>query len=156
LNPPSFLSLSEDVLLTRIFPELPLADLENLCSINIKFNNVCKNDYLWQSKVIINHPNLVKQKPINMSWKVVEQLSVVAPQQWKNYYLILTIKPLYSKGDRIGYISFEPTLINSSIDAVVNQVHMAFETNIVFIDEQRNPIIIIKYPSLTLDVRSIN
>lgn len=57
---------------------------------------------------------------------------------WENYYLLLAIKSLYFKGDRIGYIPFKPTLINSSIDAIINQVHMAFEANIVFFDEQRN------------------
>lgn len=69
--------------------------------------------------------------------------------------------PIYYHGDRIGYIPFDPSLINVVINLIAPYILQNQLTglttpetavNIVFIDQQRNPIIIVKYPSLSTNI----
>lgn len=69
------------------------------------------------------------------------------------------IIPLYYHGDRIDYIPFNSILINEVINLIINYINQLGLTgvvNIAFIDQQRNPIIIIKYPSSKTIVKSTN
>lgn len=63
------LSFSDEVLLNTVFPTLSLDILENLCSSNIRFNNICQNERLWIHKVTNDYPDFINQKPNTFTWK---------------------------------------------------------------------------------------
>ena len=42
------LSLPDEVLMNNVFPRLNLPYLLYLCQLNVRFSNICQNDYLWQ------------------------------------------------------------------------------------------------------------
>ena len=42
------LSLPDEVLMNDVFPQLNVPYLLYLCQINVRFSNICQNDYLWQ------------------------------------------------------------------------------------------------------------
>jgi len=144
----SFLSLPDEVLLTEVFPRLPIDNINELCSTNIRFYNICQNDILWQIKTFNEFPTWISQKLPDILWR--------------DYYrLLISGKsiPIYYHGDRIGYVPFSDTSINIVISLITpyivkNQLNGAI--NITFIDQGLNPIIIVKYPSLKTNVKSAN
>lgn len=128
-----------------MFPRLSLEELEHLCSINIKFNNVCKGYILWQIKVVNEYPNFINYRFPNTSWKT-------------HYLLLRRMKSIYYHGDRIGFIPFDPIFINQVINMIVPYIfQLGLDqqiVNITFIDRQRNPILIVNYPSMQTIVKS--
>jgi hypothetical protein len=136
-----FLSLPDEVLITEIFPRFGIDVLNRLCQVNVRFNLICQDETLWQIKTINEFPSL--SKPSNISWK--------------DYYRLLVGKriPLYYQGDRISYIPFDLSLLNGVISLIVpyiNQNQLTGIVNIVFIDDQRNLIIVVKYPEMLIKI----
>lgn len=64
-----FLSLSDETLVTVVFPQLPLDVIKQLCSIHIRFHNVCQNENLWLIKINNDYPVLPHLKPATSTWK---------------------------------------------------------------------------------------
>jgi hypothetical protein len=96
---------------------------------------------MWQIKTINESPN--PAKPLNVSWK--------------EFYLSF-VKPIYYYGERVGYIYFDANLFNKVIQEIIPYI---IQSNpqprfIVFIDKQRNPMVIVKYPSLEIIVKDYN
>lgn len=63
------LSLPDNILINIIFPDLPVETLNKLCMLNVRFNNICNNDILWEIKTIKEYPFIVNNKSFNTSWK---------------------------------------------------------------------------------------
>lgn len=57
----------DQVLLTEILPNIPLRDLLNLCSANMRFNNLCKEELLWMIKFRKEYSSMIK--PDYITWK---------------------------------------------------------------------------------------
>ncbi len=139
-----FLTLPDQVLINVVLPKFSANVLENLCYSNVKFNTICHNDQLWQIKSMNELPSFVNLKPIDMTWK--------------DYYLSF-LRPVYYHGDVISYVLYTPDNISQTIESIVpyiEQYGLIGNVNIVFIDANHNPYIVVKYPSYTLDVRNTN
>jgi len=142
-----FLTLPDEVLLTEIFPRFPIVVISRLCLVNYRFNQICNNDILWQIKTLNKYYMYKSLKPLTVSWK--------------NYYLFLSVGekiPVYYHGDRIDYVNFGSKYLNMTIALLVPLINQITDKNIniVFIDQQINPIIIVKYPDMIIDIKSTN
>lgn len=69
LDVPYLLTLSENVLVGRVFPVLSLNVLDELSSAYSKFKQVCENENLWILKTQHEYPTYVCRKPNELSWK---------------------------------------------------------------------------------------
>jgi len=153
-----FLSLPDEVLANEVFPRLPIDLLNKLCLIHSKFNNICNDDGMWKLKTFNDYPDYYGSKPETLTWR--------------NYYRALTgeyLLPIYYNGDIISYVKFNSNYMNLLLERLIsylnNFVSKSHQINIALIDNGTrsplskriyNPIVVIKYPSLTIDVNSTN
>jgi hypothetical protein len=139
-----FLNTPDEVLITEIFPRFPLNILNKLCSLNIRFSNICSDDTLWQLKTSNEFPELMTQKPTDSSWN--------------DYYRFIVnsrLIPIIYDGDRINYAQFNSDYLNITISLLLPYIILLKGTiNIVFINKQSVPIIVVQYPAASIDIKS--
>lgn len=136
-----FLTLPDQVLINVVLPRFSYNVLEGLCSSNVRFNDVCQNDQLWNIKVTNELTSFISRKSIDV--------------KWRDYYFSF-LRPVYYHGDIIGSVIYSPDVIGQTIDAIISYIDLGRSMNIVFIDGNRDPYIIVNYPSYSLDVRNTN
>ncbi len=134
-----FSSLSDHDLINVVLPQFSLNILENLCSSNVKFNRICHDDQLWHNKVMNELHSFTHLKPTDITWK--------------DYYLSF-IRPVYCHGDIITFVLYSPDIVSNVIDCIVPYINSS--VNIIFIDQKRDPVFIVNYPSCSMTVISSN
>lgn len=142
----SILDLSDEVLIYEVLPRLPNNELVALCQVNRRINDLCWTDTLWQIKTLSSFPTYARTKPPDVTWR--------------SYYRLLytgRLLPIYYQGDRVGYVPFHHDIINTVISMLLPFIiNLQGSVNIVFIDKCRRPIIAVKYPDRTIDIKSPN
>lgn len=165
------LSIPDEVLLYEIFPRLPRYIMFKLSHLHSRFNNICNNDIVWQMKVTHEYHDISRFKHTDITWKDYYKSLLTAPKI-----------PVYYNGDIISYFDlFLDTkyikadcvvpLLKSSINAMKLPLGTMISPdmiNIVFTDNgstscctyqfclEFNPIIVVKYPIMTVDVKSMD
>lgn len=140
--PSYFLSLPENVLATVVFPRLSLDEIDSLCNLSPKFENICTNEELWKIKMTNEYPEFIRSKFPDTTWRYY-------------YYLLEKGKvPLYYHGDRIDYVPFVPYLFDDIINMILSYINDNDLTHIAFIDKHLDPVIVVAYPSLVVDVKT--
>lgn len=139
-------NLPIDILWNVVFRFLSWEEIMNICQTDARLAAMCQDESLWQFKLALDFPEFVSNKSAEISWK-------------QYYRLLITGKmlPLYYQGDPIANIPFEPRMLEKIISLVeVNIEELTPDVNIVFIDRQLNPNIIVKYPERRIIIQDKN
>ncbi len=85
-----FSLMSDDTLLEKILPSLPLDALTNFCSTNWRINALCGEDVIWANRIQKEFPDKMDSKPPESSW--YDWYFTIAPYReipiWKNRNII--------------------------------------------------------------------
>jgi len=136
----SFSNIPYEILLGNIFPYLSIKTINDLCSVNNIFNDLCNDETLWKIKTSNEYPTLLNQKPITSTWR--------------NYYrtLVSRIAPVYYHGDVISIIRFIPDEIGSVIESLAKIIY-SLENPIIqiaFINSNIKLVIGVQYPDMII------
>ena len=116
-------SLPIDVLWKNFFSKLPLETIDILCQTSSQFSVICKDELLWQIKTQNDYPELADKK--------------LPTSSWNQYYHFLNYGkqiPVYYNGDRIGYIPFSQSNLNTIPNLLLDnfsEFHLSEIVNIV-------------------------
>lgn len=80
----------------EIFSRLSGKDILNFCRINRSYRDFCRNQKLWEKKVIADYPNYIHDKPNHVSWR-------------QYYFLLTTSHPIIIAKD--GEFTEVPSII---------------------------------------------
>lgn len=146
------IEILDKVLLTDI-PDIDvniLRQIDNevltvLCRTDEYVTKICRGEKLWMIKMNYEFPEYIALKPMDISWR--------------EYYIFVSSKllPLYYHGDRLGWIPFQIDMINLTltfITSYINQIESNDIVSIAFIDTVHYPIIIVKYPLLSIETEN--
>lgn len=130
----------DQVLLTEILPNIPLRDLLNICSTNIRFRDLCREELLWMIKFRKQYPNFIKPENIT----------------WRQLYLDLNIKnvDVYVDGDVVGniriYIEDKDDFINNYDDIInlISNEQLGDNFIIIYTDRLFYPVLLQCYPDI--------
>ena len=143
----SLLNFSDEVLISEVLPRLPLETLGRLCSSDARISTLCQDESLWQVKTQQEFSQESRMKPDLI--------------HWRDYYQVLKIGkkiPVYFNGDVVGIVPFHPNLYHVTVALIIpyidqseqdGHIELYVETNIVFINNRREPIVIIKYDGIS-------
>ena len=133
--------IPKEVLVTEVLPHFSVIDIYNLCQVNTFFADICDSEDLWYNKFMIDFPD-IERNDFGGSWK--EYYKAIYTQGY----------PVYFNGDIIGKIYINPIDGKRLIYKIKELADLQGNINIVFINRQFDPIMVIKYPSETLEVLS--
>jgi len=140
-------NFSDETLLSEILPRFPYETLRTICLTDTRLDALCQDESLWSLKVQLDFPGHVQLKPQGVSWR--------------DWYKLLAGRwlPLYYHGDIIGVIPFHPGLFNVTISLIVPyliQLGIINDAHIVFINDQRLPVVIVKSPEMATETINID
>lgn len=132
----------------NLLPQLPIDELRSLCRTEDEFKELCRREQEWFEKFYHEAPLYARIKPAHLSWE--------------DYYQVLSEArdiPLYYQGDHLTSIPFDARMFEVSlyfIHPYLFRNNLTSDGLIVFIDQACQPIIVVKYPSMEVDVRQTN
>jgi hypothetical protein len=122
---------------------LPIADVLNMCQINKHFNNLCNDEYYWEYKLKLDHPEYFNYKIPNLTYKET-YLSLVKDE--------LKFFPVKYDKILLGYVCLQKTDTIKKTVFLINQLY----NNIIPIHQQLNDIyihVILKHKEYSLTSR---
>ena len=137
-------NLPDDLLIDQFLSVLPLDQVASLCLTHSHIAAICAGERLWTARSFREFPGEARLKPVQM--------------KWRDYYRLLSGKriPLYYQGDVLMSVPFDPQLFDATLALIKSQINLTGPLNLVFIDSERNPVVVVAYPRMLLSVRHQN
>lgn len=153
-----------EILISQILPKMPLPQLLSLCQSNMYFNELCKDEQLWRTKIELDYPNnftnttksfkqtyfdkskyydhmIEKEYPLALSQKPSSLLNIDFYHLLKCSYIYLLTIPERGHNKLIGFLYIIPkittlSLLISHINTILHNNNIWARNYMILINDQ--------------------